>query len=312
MAHHITEKDKMFYVGQKPWHGIGKECKEVLTASEAILASGLDWEVIESPIFDNEGREIKGYKAITRKDTGECFQVSSKGYKIVQNKKGFEDFDSIVESGMAKYEVAGSLKGGRVTWMLASIPSLNFGLFNGKDEIKAYMTLFNSHDGSLAYTMIETPIRTVCWNTMQASLGNYTRKVSARHTVNVHGIFKNRADVVFAKAKENFLLYRESLEALAKKQFNQLAIDSFLENLFDLNSGEKVSTRQANIIDTIKTNHEMASGHQYGRGTAYGLYNAVTFYVDHQRGTDDNRLAGSWTGSGQALREKAFGLLINS
>lgn len=312
MAHHITSKDKMFYVGSKPWHNEGKEVKEVLTASEAILQAGLNWEVKESEVYNNEGKKIEGYKEIYREDTKETFQVSSIGYRPVQNAESFKAFDEVTGSGIAKYEIAGSLKGGRIVWVLARIPSLDFALFNGKDEIKSYLTLMNSHDGSLAYTMLETPIRVVCWNTLQASLGNYRHKVTAKHTTNVNLNFKLRADEVFSKAKESFRLYKESLESLASKQFTQLKIDSFLNELFSVDDTEKISTRQSNIIETIKANHETASGYQYGKGTAYGLYNAVTFYVDHQRGTEESRLAGSWTGSGKALREKAFSLLINS
>jgi hypothetical protein len=40
------------------------------------------------------------------------------------------------------------------------------------------------------------------------------------------------------------------------------------------------------------------------------LYNAVTEYVDHDRGTDANRLNSAWFGSGVAVKDKALALAL--
>lgn len=46
------------------------------------------------------------------------------------------------------------------------------------------------------------------------------------------------------------------------------------------------------------------------RGTAWGLFNAVTEHVDHEAGrTDDARLDSAWFGRGQALKNRALELL---
>ena len=53
----------------------------------------------------------------------------------------------------------------------------------------------------------------------------------------------------------------------------------------------------------------MGSAMPHVKGTAYGLLNAVTEYVDHQRGGDATRLSSAWFGSGEGLKNEAFALL---
>ncbi len=103
MSHEITKKDSMFYAGETPWHKIGKYVgEEVLTASEAIIASGLSWKVVEQPVLNADGEKIEGYKAIVREDTKEVLQVSKDRYVPIQNTECFRIFDEVTGTGQAK------------------------------------------------------------------------------------------------------------------------------------------------------------------------------------------------------------------
>lgn len=37
--------ETMFYVREKPWHGLGVEVQEALNSADALKMAGLDWEV---------------------------------------------------------------------------------------------------------------------------------------------------------------------------------------------------------------------------------------------------------------------------
>ncbi len=56
MAHNIhfnerTGKHSFFSVQQKAWHGLGQIVEQYPTSEEAIKHAGLDYEVVESPLF---------------------------------------------------------------------------------------------------------------------------------------------------------------------------------------------------------------------------------------------------------------------
>jgi phage/plasmid-like protein (TIGR03299 family) len=312
MSHEITSKDNLFYVGEKPWHGIGKRVDHVLTASEAIIAANLGWAVTGVPIYDNNGTELKDYQAIKREDTGDVFQVCKKSYTPVQNTECFRMFDEVVGTGLAKYEIAGSLQGGKKVWMLAKLP-YDFSV-NGSDEVNSYITLINGHDGSLALQMYETPVRVVCSNTLRASINNRSNVVSARHTISGKANFVNRASVILAKTKKYFEEFKLAAITMAKKEMIDSDINAFLKQLFEVEgkTREEVSTRVYNQMREVKHLINYGTGNtQAGiRGTAWAAYNGVTEYVDHKKGTDENRLTSSWLGSGAELRERAFELLL--
>lgn len=312
MAHEITSKDSVVYTGETPWHGIGKKVSDVMTASEAILQAGLGWRVDEANIYSGDLRQINGYKALKRSDTGDILQVCKNSYTPIQNVDAFKLFDEIVGTGMAKYEVAGSLQGGRKIWILARIPGDI--KIAGRDELKTYITLINSHDGSLVTQAFETVVRVVCGNTVNAAIQSAAIKAFARHTRNGRTIFKDRAMNVLERARIYFQDYAKAAQEMASREFLETDLNVFLKKLFDVEGAkrEDVSGRLYNTMTDIKALARHGKGNEAFAGTAWAAYNGVTEYVDHMRSTKgaaDNRLASSWLGSGADLRQKAWDLL---
>lgn len=63
--------------------------------------------------------------------------------------------------------------------MLATLPAH---IEVGGDDIRPYVLLMNSHDGSTAVVAATTPIRVVCQNTLNWGLGQARQRFSIRHT----------------------------------------------------------------------------------------------------------------------------------
>lgn len=49
--------ETMFYVREKPWHGLGKMVQEAPTSAEALKLAGLDWTVEARDMWLNGGYE---------------------------------------------------------------------------------------------------------------------------------------------------------------------------------------------------------------------------------------------------------------
>ena len=43
--------ESMFYVREKPWHGLGVRVQEAPSSADALIQAGLDWKVLQEPIY---------------------------------------------------------------------------------------------------------------------------------------------------------------------------------------------------------------------------------------------------------------------
>lgn len=175
--------ETMFYTRQAPWHGLGTRVEHTLNSQEALVAAGLDWQVIQMPVQTEDGRSIPGFKANIRDRDNQVLGVVTDRYKVVQNQDAFAFTDELLGEGVS-YETAGSLQGGRRTWILAKLPQRY--IISG-DEITPYLVFMNSHDGSGAIKAAMTPIRVVCQNTLNLALSTAKRSWSAHHTGDIKG-----------------------------------------------------------------------------------------------------------------------------
>ena len=43
--------ETMFYVREKPWHGLGTRVMTAPTSEEALELAGLNWKVVQEPVY---------------------------------------------------------------------------------------------------------------------------------------------------------------------------------------------------------------------------------------------------------------------
>ena len=46
--------ESMFYVRETPWHGLGTRVIKAPSSEDALIAAGLNWNVIQEPIYTGE------------------------------------------------------------------------------------------------------------------------------------------------------------------------------------------------------------------------------------------------------------------
>ena len=156
-----AEVESMFYVREMPWHGLGTEVQEAPDSREALRLAGLDWNVVQEPIYTGRKELVEGYKVNVRDSDRKPLGVVTDRYRVIQNREAFAFTDSLLGEGVS-YETVGSLMGGRKVWLLARMPHEY--IISG-ERISPYLLFSNTHDGSGAVRVALTPIRVFCSNT---------------------------------------------------------------------------------------------------------------------------------------------------
>jgi len=333
MAHMIdttTGKAAIAYTGQTPWHGLGQQLTPGATIEQWTTQAGLDYSVIESPVHYqtpavSELQVWPARKVLSRSDTGAPLSVVSDGYNVVQPAEIMHFFGELAKLGGFELETAGALSDGKRIWALAKVgdaaPVVD------SDLVKPYLLLGTSYDGTMATVAKFTAIRVVCNNTITAAVGGYSNgrvvagessidKGYLKSAVRVLHSEKFNADAVrlqlgiVAGAFESFLIQSRQLAGV---QMSGFEADAFITELL-----KPYHTSKLDISDTraYKRVFELFNGAAMGSdiagviGTRWGMLNAVTELVDHERGRGNNsRLESAWFGSGAAMKARAIELL---
>jgi phage/plasmid-like protein (TIGR03299 family) len=307
MAH---EFETGFFTLTPPWHGLGTVLTEApQTAEQAITAGGLDWTVTKTPLMALDGTFVPDNFAIIRDRNGTCDSLGVVGnqYEPVQNRDAFSFFDSVIRDSKATYDTAGSLKGGRIIWVLAK---LDGALKITKDDyVEKHLLLYNSHDGSSAVTMQFTPIRVVCNNTlsMAKATANEKYKLSVRHTSSVLTRMQSTAQYM-GYVEQQFQRTGTAYQYLAGKGINVQRLEEYLYALFPNPTGDFSRNRNAATREKCIELFETGIGTAGSPDTLWKAYNAVTEYVDHVRNAsnDEARVRSAWLGQGMSLKETAL------
>ena len=286
MGHCIEINDSMFSASRvKPWHyELTKDrCKiiqEAPNSKEALIAAGLNWTVEQTPVYMNDGTEIKNYKANVRSDDKTVLGIVTDRYKIVQNEDAFSFTDALVgetENGVVRYETAGSLNGGKRVWLLAKMPTKKV----LDDDVEPYMVFSNSHDGTGAIKICMSPIRVVCANTLNLALNTAQRSWSTKHIGNMEDKLEE-ARHCLGMANIYMDALNNEADRLANIKLDYEQINEILDQMFPVT--EKDSDRKRANVQKVKDNYSICyfmPDIAKFRGTAWAGVNAMADMIDH-------------------------------
>ena len=272
--------ESMFYVRETPWHGLGTRVMEVPDSRDALIAAGLDWNVVQEPIYTAENALINGYKANVRDSDRRVLGVVSDRYKVVQNQEAFAFTDELLGQGV-RYETAGSLQDGRKVWLLAHMPHEY--IISG-ERISPYLLFSNTHDGSGAIKVALTPIRVVCNNTLNLALRTAQRSWSMIHTGDIKSKMKEAKDTLF-KAERYMDELGKEFEKLRMKKLSDQEVMDYIEILLPIEEGS-TSQQIRNIKrlqEDMKVRYFDAPDLQDVGKNAYRFINAVSDFATHAK-----------------------------
>jgi len=304
MAHEITVRDdgvaEAAYALQPAWHKLGTVLDHPMTSAEAIQVAHLDWTISKQSTYirSNDGwHEVPQFKFVMRDDNHKVLGIVSDNYQLVQNVEAFAFLDTLVEEGQIQYEAAMSLKEGRVVILLARMPGIDY--ITSDDQLKRYILLSLTHDGTAAIKFGPTSVRVVCANTYAlAQQEGALRDVAARtildRGIRVTHVGDVKAKLQAAKAaidQANILFdhYADIAKQLAQKKWTDEQFQRFLDVMcpelqpYDPDYTEKRAKAIQNTRAEIRTLYYNDEKQQLDgiERTAWAAVCAVTEHIDH-------------------------------
>lgn len=346
---------------QRAWRGV-KGCvnyKTPVTIKQAIEDCGANYTVRKDALVRlpqeaitaiKEGTDytqyldlkpkdiVRSHMATVKEGTNQILGCVGSDYGIVQNFSAFE-FVDILTSGrlggdVAAVETCGVFGLGERMFMSIRMPqAINIG-GDKNDRIEDYIVVTNSHNGSSAVSILFTPIRVVCENTLNMALRECKNKLSFKHTSRVNEKFDFTEGENLSKAKQVLGLhgiYKQNIEAylnkLASEKFTDEQIKETVSKVFlndaqmkllkmanmNIDSVEEISTRAKNQIQDLRNTIENGVGQDLHKGTKLWLYNGFTSFYNNNKtykGGDEERFNSLMDGDANKKCQKAFDLLL--
>lgn len=294
--------------GIVPWHKLGTVVQGLMTADESLNLANLNWKVIKKPIQIAGGKAIPNHFATVREDTGDALGVVGKIYTPIQNDDGLKILDPVIGKD-AVYETAGSLRGGKIVWFLASLQKEYF-LGSKNDTMKQYFLVYLSHDGSKPVSVRFVNTRVVCMNTLSAAVKEAKALVTIRHTTNFQEKVE-QAHRIVGLADKHAQEFERIYAGLRAEKMNEKSAQDFAKVIFP---GEAKQSRglQEQLFNLFR------GGIGNEGKTRADMMNAVTEYVTHHKtvrakgqAASESRFENAMFGHGLDIQQQALSLLMN-
>lgn len=309
MTHHVYE---MAYSGDTPWHGLGANLNRRQPLETWAVQAGMNWHILESPVQFSPGgigqnsgvASFPEKKVLFRSDTSDALSVVSKRYKVVQPREILEFYRDLTEIAGFELETAGVLKGGRKCWALART---NHSMeLRGRDVIHGYLLLATACDGTLATVAKFTSIRVVCNNTLEVALDSSGATVKVPHSTSFDPAKVKKQLGLTVSAWDEF---RYKMKLMSERKVKTSEAVAYFRVVFSGHDAlDPVSERAMKQVLALYEGNGRGSELASAKGTAFGLVNAVTEFVDHERRarSTGHRLESAWFGLGAEFKTRAF------
>lgn len=249
---------------------------DVSTSDMLAKANLADWNV-RLRTLDSDARRSKETFEVIRDnpfDGGlDRIGVAGERYGIVQNESAFHLFDDL----SPVWEAAGQFKGGALVYGQAATDHTIVLDPNGAaDEVKPFVVISTTHDGSGALRIGRTALRLDCLNMFNLMFGKLQHAISVRHTLRVD----DRMKAIRRAWKENGA-YFAAMEEEANALFAASATDKQFWSIVDQFMGERPEANVKGAQTKWDNSRELYAQAWNGepnakaKGTAWGVFNAL-------------------------------------
>jgi len=325
MSHELDTSNGQYNVALRggartAWHGFGNEILPTDTLDDVQRKAGLLYTIQRAIVeFEREDGSRGAYDnkhVMYRDDTGAPLSVMSDGYCLVQPAEAIEFYRDLCEHFHYQMDTAGALRGGAVFWAMATTGhDLNI---NG-DTIRGRVLFSSSADGSSATCAGFTSERVVCANTL-AIAHQSAELIKVRHSTRFDADAAKRMLGFSRGLDDAWRTFSDQMRALYTARVDGKIAEEFFATILRPEKESKPSRytsfakgtaalpnpeRAIRGLEDMRNSYTQAPGAM--PGTAFGLVQAVTHYVDHVRGRDDDkRMTSAWFGQGATMKQRAM------
>lgn len=277
---------------RKPWDVASwsegqKDQGVYATSAEMLEAAGLaNMDVELRPTYVKGPRGLwqsTGSYATVARDGRVLGTGMSKRYKVLQAEEAFAFGDAIVDSGEAKWERAGSVRGGETIFGCMELQHLGIRV-PGDDrggDLQPYLLIVNSFGGWTPFAGIIAFIRPVCINTFQAAYGTKTKhRFAIKHTGTLDGKLQMAREALGIAFQ-----HTEEVKALAERLMTTRLVEDQVRDIIDQVWPKAPSAKRdeprSEVAVAVQAQYDASPTLDGIRGTGWGLLNAVTEYLDH-------------------------------
>lgn len=273
------------------WHR-----KEVLSPEPFTVETGaelakLNYEVALENVQLKDGTQVdpKIFRAVTVPEHGVVLGAVGKRHHNIQNRTVFNAIDRAVD-GKAVIDVMGALGNGERCWV-STIPFKEFEIGKG-DKVSAHLCWEWAHDGSGCLRARESLIREVCQNTLDASASGKKAgdEIRIMHTKSSQWKVPTMGETI-ARLAQHLGTLQEAFQHMRGKRVTREFLREFLRALIPADAESKKSVsmadrKRAELEDLFLWKSD---GNGLAEDSRWGLYNAVTQWVDRERGVKDGK-----------------------
>lgn len=313
--------DNGLMVGQSAWHKLGRvidaDDDRRFSVNDCITLADMDQQIVLSDAYYLYGEhcdKIEGQFATLRiyaDGTIKALSTVGSKYQPLQPRQTFEFFQSWLDTKEVSIETCGTLRGGKVDWVLARI--LRDDINTGMDAVAKYLTITTSHDGTEATRVGFTPIRIVCANTLAMAHSDAASKLlRVRHTKgqsNTLATIRETIDLV----DQEFIATGEQYAKLMQCGLSLKELRCYVKMVCEVDPDQSEKTlggRMRKRIDKIVQLALHGKG-QDGSMTAWSAYNGVTEMLSHDYAADgEKRLVSMMQGTSALINKRAFALAL--
>jgi len=310
-------------VGTDTWHGLGTKIPhdKRMNAEETIAACGWPTTIkvrgtIPNPITGQT--EPMDSWGIVRTDNGKQLGSVKKKYTVWSPENTMKTLAPWIESGNATPHTGGTLKEGRILWLLLKI-NIDAAEVVPGDPIFPFLLYSQGTCGNLTHQLGFTIHRPVCFNTLMPALRDKDKShlIKVRHTENqgkALGTIAENMDL----ATRQMIATQEALRIMADTGANPRDLARYFRLV------AKTTKKKSEVVDLDCDINDLCGksqtrltqlyaaiakpGGMVAPGTVYQAYNAATWYLSHEAvKTADSRVEGLWfKGSGNVAFDAAI------